>query len=118
MGIVHRLNSRFHHGTPSNDLAQAGLLVHSSDGLWNPGRETSTKDLSLWLPCKPGDWCGAYADRLSAALVNQRLPYPFSFRRPNFVVRPSVGSDAILCMFAGEHLRAARRTLERPTGFC
>ena len=115
MGIVNRINARFRHGEPSNDLDTAGVLVHSADGLWNPGDErgdgkhaAEQKDLQIWLPCKDKDWCSGYADRLSASIINHRLPYPFSYRNPSFIVRPSVGSKAISCMFAGDGSTMAR----------
>ena len=112
LGIVHRINARFEGGAPSNDLdgeSPAGVLVHSSDGLWNPGSEKSTKDVRLWLPCANGDWCAPYADRLSASIISRRLPYPFSYRNPSFVIRPAVGRDAISCMFAGDGSSMDRR---------
>jgi hypothetical protein len=73
MGVVHAINRRFHDGTPSNDLNIAGVLTHSSDGLWNPGRDGDTADVRLWKPCVDGDWCADYADRLSASIINRRL---------------------------------------------
>lgn len=30
-----------------------------------------------WLPCRAPRWCAAFGDRLSASLINRRLPYVF-----------------------------------------
>mmetsp|Transcript_34344 Transcript_34344/g.78716 ORF Transcript_34344/g.78716 Transcript_34344/m.78716 type:complete len:364 (-) Transcript_34344:752-1843(-) len=46
--LVTRLNQRFSRGVPSNDLNEAGVLVHVLDKTEDPKRS--------WMPCRSG-WC-------------------------------------------------------------
>ena len=62
---VRQINERFWNGKPSNDLAEAGLLVRQFDGLddMDHGKR--------WLPCPKGAWCGGLRDRWAATIINK-----------------------------------------------
>ena len=59
------LNSRFANGVPSNDIAQAGVLVRQFDTLDDPGRP--------WRPCPtegPNSWCKQFSDRWATSIIS------------------------------------------------
>ena len=66
------LSARFAGGRASNDLAEAGVLVHTFDMT-----ETADTQNHVWEPCPPTSWCSKYNDRLPASLINARLPYVY-----------------------------------------
>ena len=92
------MNSRFANGIPSNDLQQAGCLVHAFDAV--DGQDTRH---DLWNPCPHSMWCGRY-DRLSASLINAKLRWYFSMdKAAGFVLSPAALSppaSTIRCAFA------------------
>ena len=69
--LVDAINRRFKEGGRHNDLWRAGVLVHHFDNQGN--------DRKPWLPCPEmcwgkKCWCADIRDRLSASLINGRLP--------------------------------------------
>ena len=89
--MVADLNMRFLHGTPSNQLSQAGVLVRQVDAL-------TTYDGSAG----PWDVSGNanFADRLSASVVNAAAPFMFSTSAVGFILRSSsLPSDALWCSY-------------------
>ena len=59
------LNDRFAHGEPSNDIAQAGVLVRQFDTLDNPARP--------WRPCPlkgSNSWCAKFSDRWATSIIS------------------------------------------------
>ena len=75
--IVSHLNYWWSHGSPSNDLSRAGLLVHMFDNTENDvsakaSLGLNTNDAEPWLPCDKRAWCGQYAGRFSASIINAR----------------------------------------------
>ena len=68
--VVAALNDRYFHGRPSNDLDEAGVLVHLDDGM--------TASAAPWEPCMTG-WCAAIgSDHESCTLINRELPHLYS----------------------------------------
>mmetsp|Transcript_14278 Transcript_14278/g.37045 ORF Transcript_14278/g.37045 Transcript_14278/m.37045 type:complete len:429 (-) Transcript_14278:111-1397(-) len=84
------INMRFRNGRPSNDLQEAGLLVHQFDGLedWQSGG---------FRPCRSG-WCNNRYDHTSFSLINQRNPV--TFNRQGGVILASY--TPIACSYAGD----------------
>ena len=72
--VVDELNARWNAGRPSNDLSDAGIIVHVFDGSGiGPGGVQSLPDVSrFWY--RPDFWAH---DRLSASLINKRHPVLF-----------------------------------------
>lgn len=66
--LLESLNARFVAGHPSAELEEAGVLIHMFD---------DTESDEPWLPCKAPRWCAKFGDRMSASLINHRLPYVF-----------------------------------------
>jgi len=65
IALADRLNTRFSAGVPSNNLGEAGVLLHIFDKTEDPKRS--------WLPCRSG-WCASYGDRFSATMINAGQP--------------------------------------------
>ena len=61
------INTRFVNGQASNDLREIGVMLHTFDAL-DSGRD------DVWRPCEEGSWCYQYSDRVSASVVNRRIP--------------------------------------------
>lgn len=95
--VAHRLNRRFQAGRPSNDLGQAGVLVHVVD--------YTEHEAEPWRPC---EGC-AHANRVAASLaygrmvgrgVNGSIPLFASGTRGGVIVRP--GSARLRCSYPGD----------------
>lgn len=69
--VVERLNTQFLEGVPSNDLSQAGIIVHQFDG--NDDENPAGKP---WVPGSGHNnfWSDGYVgDRISVAIVNGNM---------------------------------------------
>lgn len=103
--VAEVLNTRFHEGGASNDLAKAGILLRQFD---------HTEDLAHpWRGCPShvisngaGNDCGMFGNRLSASIVNaamvsavtKRVPL-FSSQTGGIVYSPRV---SIACIYGGD----------------
>ena len=94
------INARYFSGRPSNDLIEAGVLVHLDDGM--------TTDGAPWTPCLTG-WCAAIgSDHQSCSLINQGVPHLYSKHAPWYGFGLVLSSDVlqrhrqggILCSYA------------------
>ena len=65
------IDARFRNGRPSNDLREAGILLHQFDLLedWDAGRG--------FAPCHSG-WCDGRYDHASFSIINPGSPQTFS----------------------------------------
>ena len=87
------INARFQRGRLSNDLNEAGVLVHQFDGLedWDAGDRG-------YAPCRTG-WCNGRYDHASFSILNKDgSPTPFN-REGGIILRSSV---PIECSFASD----------------
>ena len=75
----------FQRGKPSNDLRQAGLLVHGFDG-------TELDDTHRWMPCTEG-FCKGAAKWWSTSLINHA--HPATWGANGLVLSPS--RSKVLC---------------------
>ena len=75
----------FQRGKPSNDLRQAGLLVHGFDG-------TELDDTHRWMPCTEG-FCEGAAKWWSTSLINHA--HPATWGANGLVLSPS--RSKVLC---------------------
>ena len=92
--MVSALNVRFRAGTPSDDPASAGVVLHA---------------LNRQLGVEPSPWLSPKTqDRVSCVVANARLPFiyhgalhdPFaSYQTPGFVLRSSAVKRALLCAY-------------------
>ena len=113
-GVVSALNARFREGSPSDDPASAGVVIHALN-------EQLGVEPSPWLSSDRLSW--PPSDRVSASIMNARLPFiyqggpcttivgastsantivcPWRARplTPGFVLRPSVVKRALLCAY-------------------
>lgn len=120
--MVDALNARFREGAhdPTNaGLEKAGVLIHHFDSQGNAEKP--------WLPCPEmcyGQpcWCSNIRDRLSATILNARLPKAVSGKIPNysdvnvnaaagFILNPSF--TTLLCAFPHDG-GTAMRTCDPP----
>ena len=71
MGAVEAINLRFQQGHPTNDISEAGVLLHQFDGLEDgyAGRK--------WAPCHSG-WCNGRYDHISVSLVSKQFGRVFN----------------------------------------
>jgi len=83
MRTVQNINDRFLNGFASNDLWEAGVLLHHADAQDNGGKH--------WLPS------GGYADRLAGSVINRKWPYTFSRSQPGFIANPDVMQGSLYC---------------------
>ena len=93
------LNARYLHGQSSNDTAAAGILIHQLDGIdLGDLRDDFGRLKKPWMPCPQTGmtWCSDIGDRLSASIINARLPHLFSDVAAGFIVNPRA---EILCSF-------------------
>lgn len=93
---VAELNLRFAGASATNDLADAGVLVHQFDN--TEADVTAQQSLNgrgsagaaePWMPCPAEAWCGKFGDRLSASLISPQMPHLFS-RHAGYILSPSV----------------------------
>jgi chemotaxis protein histidine kinase CheA len=83
------LRHLFLHGTPSNDLSEAGLTVHCFDG---------TEDHAQpWRPCDAGA-CKQFAKWWSASIISVKQPATFS--NAGIILTPS--KTKLLCSFPSD----------------
>ena len=71
--VMAELNARYDNGRASNDLREVGVLVHTFDAV----DDTHSMRDDLWNPCPEDSWCHDMSDRISASLINRRLPHVF-----------------------------------------
>lgn len=93
------LNARYLHGQSSNDTAAAGILIHQLDGIdLGDLRDDFGRLKKPWMPCPQTGmtWCSDIGDRMSASIINARLPHLFSDVAAGFIVNPQA---EILCSF-------------------
>ena len=68
--MVAALNARFADARPSNDLAEAGVLLRQFDTLDDKNHP--------WLPCPkdgPDNWCFQFSDRWAVSVVSPRAKH-------------------------------------------
>ncbi|KAF4663707.1 hypothetical protein FOL46_004624 [Perkinsus olseni] len=81
--VVNTLNKRFNEGHPTDDLSQAGVLMHQWDNLgaedydesWRPYTAQECSNASAHANCQ-------YADRISCLLINNQVRSPGDGRIP------------------------------------
>ena len=91
---IAQLNRRFAAGRPSNDLAAAGVVIHSFDQMDN--REDP------WNGCRQG-WCAGFKDRFSVSVMSKRRPHYYQMAMGGFVLSPmelANNSASIFCAWA------------------
>ena len=93
------LNARYLHGQSSNDTAAAGILIHQLDGIdLGNLRDDFGRLKKPWMPCPQTGmtWCSDMGDRMSASIINARLPHLFSDVAAGFIINPQA---EVLCSF-------------------
>ena len=80
--ILDNINQRFIHGIPSDDLDDAGVVVHQTDCPY---------ENLPWLPCDE------YSKNVATSIVNRKWHYMFSTSAIGFVANPIVATKAFLC---------------------
>ena len=118
--LVDVLNERFRSGRPSNDLTEAGVVVHQFD---DAGFNTTTRvaksggvsKWAPWTPCPKGQWCNKFSDRFSTSVINAGAPYAFSAHNGGLVISADTASSGALCAWAtdGRSFRAARACIPK-----
>ena len=98
--VVSALNARFRAGTPSDEPASAGVVLHGLNGQLGMEPSPWLSVASLVRRDKSG--------RVSCFVANARLPFLYhgaqrggssSLQTPGFVMRPSVVKRALLCAY-------------------
>ena len=79
--LLRALNAAFENGTPSNELALTGVMLHQFDG-------TTDYD-APWMPCPTSQWCHDVGDRLSVSIVSKRLPFLYKDGGAGMILSPS-----------------------------
>ena len=107
--VVSTLNARFRAGTPSDDPASAGVVIHAL----NP---------QLGLGDSPWESDASSAQIVSCSIINAQLPFLYhgeghgiggwigfgGGQRPGFVLRSSAVKRALLCSYASDGCTDAR----------
>ena len=102
--VVSALNARFRAGTPSDEPASAGVVLHGLNG------QLGLDEPSPWLSVASLDRRDK-SGRVSCFIANARLPFLYhgaqrggasSLQTPGFVMRPSVVKRALLCAYPGD----------------
>ena len=106
--LLHRINNRFALGHASSNLSLAGVLMHQFDGTTDPTHP--------WLPCPPQQWCNAFSDRISASLINRRIPFLFKEGGVGIILAPS--KTKLRCSYFGDGGTMPRRCGPRPAKGC
>ena len=91
---AHALDRLFKHGVPSNDLGEAGLLIHGFDGTENWAQQATWKG---WFPCTTG-FCENAAKWWSGSIINSDLRN--SFGGAALILSPS--ENALLCSYSSD----------------
>ena len=95
LDIVNVLNQRYTQGTPSNDLAEAGVLVRQFDHL---DGEANTQSGAPWTRCPFIKWCGKFGDRWASSLINgQGMVKLYYDSAAGLVIAPTVD---IFCAYS------------------
>lgn len=93
LSTVDLINARFMQGSPSNDIAAAGVLVASFD------LETSYNPDALWQPGPSlDDKCKSSNARVSASLIRKGFSNVWSVGQGGFVVNPT--RAVVKCAYA------------------
>ena len=87
------LNARFENGHPSNDLAEAGVLLRMFDNLG--GSIVGVP----WLPCPIGSWCEEFRNRWPSSIVNKHVRKLYGLTASGMVLAPTVG---FFCVTPGD----------------
>jgi hypothetical protein len=75
------MNARFQAGVPSNNLAEAGVLLRQIDAL-NDAH-------SPWRPCPKGQWCANLGDRWASSIVNTFARKLYLYDKGGMVLAPT-----------------------------
>ena len=82
--IVEMLNARFANGGPSDDIAAAGVLVHTLDTSADGGGSMP------WQNCDSSRWCYEYSDRWPTSLLWPGHVNMWTEGQGGFVIDPTV----------------------------
>ena len=126
---VDALNARFARATASNNLADAGILLHQFD---NTEADMTAKQSLLsvfkgkmtpeaaadlaepWMPCPWSAWCASFGDRLSASLISEQMPYMFS-GHAGYIFSPAVNISCSYCSDGGTMAKMCNQERAAPT---
>ena len=84
---LHMLSDLYKNGKPSNDVSQAGLMVHAFD-------DTEDWD-AQWKPCHEDQWCEQFNKHWSASIINSRQPNTWT--TSGILLHPDKAMNQILC---------------------
>jgi hypothetical protein len=83
----HMLSDLYKHGKPSNDISQAGLMVHAFD---------DTEDWhEQWKPCHKDQWCEQFDKHWSASIINSKQPNTWT--TSGILLHPDKARNQVLC---------------------
>ena len=84
---LHMLSEVYKHGVASNDVSQAGLMIHAFD---------DTEDwYDHWTPCSKDGWCEQFNKHWSASIVNAKQPNTWT--SSGILLHPDTSMNQILC---------------------
>ena len=83
----HMLSDVYRHGKPSNDVSEAGLMVHAFD---------DTEDWhEQWKPCYKDRWCEQFNKHWSASIINAKQPHTWT--TSGILLHPDRSKNQVLC---------------------
>ena len=83
----HMLSDVYRHGKPSNDVSEAGLMVHAFD---------DTEDWhEQWKPCYKDRWCEQFNKHWSASIINSKQPNTWT--TSGILLHPDRARNQVLC---------------------
>ena len=83
----HMLSDLYKHGKPSNEVSQAGLMVHAFD---------DTEDWhEQWKPCHEDSWCKQFNRHWSASIINAKQPNTWT--TSGILLHPDKSRNQVLC---------------------
>ena len=104
--VVERINARFVHGGPSDDLEAAGVLVRQIDAMvdhdewWRTHKEGEGESArAIGTPPWAAPFDPKLRDRLAASMINAKLPFIYSTSAVGFVLRPSDLQAGLWCSY-------------------
>ena len=94
--IVAAIQARFDNGVPSNNAAEAGVLMHKLDNYEMPMQE--------WELCydTPTRRCPSPVDHASCSLINHDYSHPWGYSVTDYVGLILAADTPILCGYGGD----------------
>ena len=93
--VLDQINERFEHGKPSNNFAEAGVMVTMIDGDLHTVPYNGHPAYPAWVPKVQG----RQVNRLSGSLINRGMPGVYGYLPLGLILAPQAAQACLWCAY-------------------